>query len=223
MSVAAEYRTVVGLGNPGLRYLTTRHNIGFLVTDLLRAASSATDEDQFANRLASHARAALDGELDRIGWQEHAGRLEAPLSVCGRSIALIKPQTFMNCSGEPLQEFLSFKKIPISQVIVVHDEIDLPLGSVRVKVDGGEGGHNGLRSISSTCGGRGYARIRLGIGKPPLGSPLAQSEDGVATWVLSKFTSEERLIVEDLLIKAAQAVVILAQEGLRAAQNRFNR
>ena len=221
--MAAQYRTVVGLGNPGPRYLTTRHNVGFLVTDLLRASSGASDEDQLESSLAANAKAALEGSLDRTGWQERAGRLEASLSICGWSASLVKPQKFMNCSGEPLQDFLSFKKTPISEVIVVHDEIDLPLGSVRVKVDGGEGGHNGLRSISSTCGGRAYARIRVGIGKPPPGSPLAQAEDGVATWVLSKFTAEERLIVEELLIRAAKAVVVLAREGVRTAQNRFNR
>lgn len=223
MSVAAEYRAVVGLGNPGSRYAATRHNIGFIVTDLLRAASGATGEDDLDARLVAHVKAAVRSDLDRSGWTQRDERLEAQLSVGDWSATLIKPQTFMNLSGEPLRDFLSFKKIPLSQVIVVHDEIDLPLGAVRVKVDGGEGGHNGLRSISAVCGGRGYARVRVGIGKPAPGSPLAQAEDGVATWVLSRFAPEEAPFVEELVIKSAKAVVSLAREGLRAAQNRFNR
>ena len=221
--MSVEYRTVVGLGNPGPKYLPTRHNVGFVVTDLLCTASGARNLDEFHANLTRHAPAALRGDLDRSGWQERDDRLEASVSVGDWSASLIKPQTFMNRSGEPLQPFLSFKKVPISSVIVVHDEIDLPLGCVRIKVDGGEGGHNGLRSISAMCGGRGYARIRVGIGKPPAGSPLAQSEDGVATWVLSRFTTEEQPIVEALVVRAAMAVVSLAQDGLRAAQNAFNR
>jgi PTH1 family peptidyl-tRNA hydrolase len=130
--------------------------------------------------------------------------------------------TFMNRSGEPLQRFLSYKKIDIANVIVAHDEIDIAFGSVRIKVDGGEGGHNGLRSISDCCGGRGYARVRVGVGRPPPGSPLLRDPDGVAAWVLSKFSREEAPIAEELLAKAAAAVVELARHGLRAAQNRFN-
>ena len=221
--MSVEYRTVVGLGNPGVKYLGTRHNIGFAVVDALRAAAGADSLDQLHDSLSRHATAASRGGLDRDGWQERDGRLEASVSVVDWSAALIKPQTFMNRSGEPLQSFLAFKKVPIAQVIVVHDEIDLPLGTVRIKVDGGEGGHNGLRSISTVCGGRGYARVRVGIGKPPMGSPLATAEDGVATWVLSRFTSEEQRFVEELVQRSALAVVTLAREGLKAAQNRFNR
>jgi PTH1 family peptidyl-tRNA hydrolase len=221
--VSVEYRTVVGLGNPGSRYAATRHNIGFAVVDLLRAASGARGEDELRARLTSDVRSALNGSLDTRGWHERDERLESSISIDDWSATLVKPQTFMNRSGEPLQGFLAFKKIPLSEVIVVHDEIDLPLGSVRIKVDGGEGGHNGLRSISSCCGGRNYVRIRVGIGKPPPGSPMSQSEDGVAAWVLSRFSSEEGPFVEELAIRSALAVVAVAKEGLRAAQNRFNR
>lgn len=221
--MASEYRAVVGLGNPGSRYLCTRHNIGFLVTDLIRSASGASDDDEFNARLLSNVKSALRGELDQAGWSSRDERLEAPVTVGDWSASLIKPQAFMNRSGEPLRDFLAFKKIPIAEVVVVHDEIDLPLGSVRVKVDGGEGGHNGLRSISSVCGGRAYARVRVGVGKPPEGSPMSKAEDGVAAWVLSRFNSEELPFVEELMVRSAQAVVCLAREGLRTAQNRFNR
>jgi PTH1 family peptidyl-tRNA hydrolase len=130
--------------------------------------------------------------------------------------------TYMNRSGEPLQGFLSYKKILINQVIVIHDEIDIPFGGVRVKVDGGEGGHNGLRSISERCGGRGYARLRVGVGKPPPGSHWDGRPDGVAGWVLSKFAADERVIAEELVVRGVLAAIELGTKGLRAAQNRFN-
>lgn len=218
-----EYRTVVGLGNPGTRYLGTRHNIGFAVADLLRASSGAHSSGDLHQRLAHNAPAAARGDLDTTGWQELEGRQEAALVVPHWSAMLVKPRTFMNRSGEPLQSLLAFKKIPVCEVIVVHDEVDLPLGSVRVKVGGGEGGHNGLRSISAECGGRDYARVRVGVGKPAPGSPLAASEEGLATWVLSRFSGEEAPFVEELLVRAASAVVTLACEGAAVAQNRFNR
>ncbi len=221
--MSAGFQTIVGLGNPGARYDSTRHNIGFAVVDALRATSLAHDGAGVEAECRANARAALAGTLAGAGWLERSGYSEAALHVSDWSGSVIKPQTFMNRSGEPLQAFLSFRKIPISQVIVVHDEIDLPFGVVRVKVDGGEGGHNGLRSISERCGGRGYARVRVGVGKPPVGSPLAQAPDGVATWVLGRFSQEEQPFAEELVGRACGAVVTLLLEGLKKAQNKYNR
>lgn len=221
--MSANYLTVVGLGNPGSQYDLTRHNIGFAVVDALRACSGIVDIADLRGAVLRNAPAALAGDLGDSGWTGRAGFREASCIVDDWSGALIKPMTFMNRSGEPLQGYLSYRKIPISQVIVVHDEIDIPFGAVRVKVDGGEGGHNGLRSISEVCGGRAYARVRVGVGRPPEGSPLLREPDGVATWVLGRFTTEERPLAEELLAKAASAVIELARHGLRAAQNRFNR
>jgi PTH1 family peptidyl-tRNA hydrolase len=221
--LSANYLTVVGLGNPGPQYDLTRHNIGFAVVDALRASSGVTDLADLRGAVLHNASAALSGDLADSGWVGRTGFKEASCTVGNWSGTLIKPMTFMNRSGEPLQGFLNYKKIPISQVIVVHDEIDIPFGSVRVKADGGEGGHNGLRSISECCGGRGYARVRVGVGRPPEGSPLLREPDGVASWVLGKFSKEERLIAEELLARAVGAVIELARHGLRSAQNRFNR
>jgi PTH1 family peptidyl-tRNA hydrolase len=221
--LSAHFVTVVGLGNPGRQYDLTRHNIGFAVVDALRACSGTGDLADLRGELLRHAPAALAGDLGETGWTGRSSYRDASCSIGDWSGALIKPMTFMNRSGEPLQGYLSYKKIPISQVIVVHDEIDIPFGSVRVKADGGEGGHNGLRSISELCGGRAYARVRVGVGRPPEGSPLLRDPDGVATWVLGRFTAEERPVAHELLAKAASAVVELARHGLRAAQNRFNR
>lgn len=221
--MGAEFLTVVGLGNPGSRYTGTRHNIGFAVLDALRHARLSADGEGMEQECRPLAKRALAGDLEREGWSERGAHYEASMRVGDWSSALIKPQTFMNRSGEPLSSFLSFKKIPISQVIVVHDEIDIPFGAVRVKVDGGEGGHNGLRSISALCGGRNYVRVRVGVGKPPPESPLMQSEEGIATWVLSRFTQEEQPYAEELVAKACAAVVCIGLHGLKFAQNKFNR
>jgi PTH1 family peptidyl-tRNA hydrolase len=220
--VSAGFLTVVGLGNPGSRYTSTRHNIGFAVVDALKASSIPGDGSGVESECRAHARAAIAGELGGAGWSERSDYSESSLAIGKWSGSIIKPQSFMNRSGEPLSRFLSFRKVDICQVIVVHDEIDLPFGAVRVKVDGGEGGHNGLRSISSECGGRGYARVRVGVGKPPPGSPLAASPDGVATWVLGRFSQEEQPIAEEMVGRACAAVVTLILSGVRAAQNKFN-
>jgi len=221
--VSPHCTAVVGLGNPGDRYNGTRHNIGFAVVDALRACSGLSDYAEVEAAARTHAAAAISGGLSERGWSEKTGYLESTTSVGDWSASLVKPVTFMNRSGEPLQRFLSFRKIPLSQVVVVHDEIDIPFGALRIKVDGGEGGHNGLRSISELCGGRGYTRIRVGVGKPPPGSPLSAQPDGVATWVLGRFSHEEQSYAEELVARAAAAVALLGRLGLKAAQNAYNR
>lgn len=213
---------VVGLGNPGARYDSTRHNIGFAVVDALQACSGLRDPSDVRAEALKKAQAALAGKIAEHGWFDKGEHRESQLSLGDWSAISIKPMTFMNRSGEPLQRVLHFRKIPISQVIVVHDEIDIPFGTIRVKQDGGEGGHNGLRSISEMCGGRGYTRVRVGVGKPPSGSPLSQNPDGIATWVLGKFTGEEEPFAEELVARAAEAVMLLGVKGIRAAQNLVN-
>jgi PTH1 family peptidyl-tRNA hydrolase len=214
-----EFSVVVGLGNPGSQYDATRHNVGFAVVDLLRSLSGSPDSVSISADSGRYATSALAGSLAMSGWTKRDGFLESNCSIGSWSGYLIKPMTFMNRSGEPLQRFLNYRKIALGQVIVVHDEIDIPFGSLKVKMDGGEGGHNGLRSISECCGGRGYARVRLGVGKPPPGSPLAVSQDGIANWVLSRFSGEEQPYAEELVVKGARAVMELATKGLKSAQN----
>ncbi len=213
-----DYSVVVGLGNPGFEYDATRHNVGFAVVDLLRAISGIDDIGEVASRSAAHARAAISGSLGQHGWQGRQGFLEATCTIGGWSGHLIKPMTFMNRSGEPLQHFLHYRKVAINQVVVVHDEIDIPFAALRVKVDGGEGGHNGLRSISELCGGRAYSRVRVGVGKPPPGSPLLQRPDGIAQWVLGRFSAEEQPLAEELVVNGVRAVCALVTQGLRSAQ-----
>jgi PTH1 family peptidyl-tRNA hydrolase len=221
--MSSGFLAVIGLGNPGARYAGTRHNIGFAVVDCLRLCAAVQQPADVRDIVKPRAADALSGRLDRDGWSDKGDALEAVTAVAGWRAGLLKPQTFMNRSGEPTQRYLAFKKIQLSQLIVVHDEIDLPLGVLRVKIDGGEGGHNGLRSISELCGGRGYTRVRVGVGKPPPGSPLASQPDGVATWVLGRYSAEEAPLAEELVIKAVEAVVCLGLKGVKEAQNRFNR
>ncbi len=217
------FSVVVGLGNPGSQYDTTRHNIGFAVIDALRACSGLRDASELKIAAQSHARDALAGSLGSNGWLSRNGFLEASCSIGDWSGHLIKPMTYMNRSGEPLRSFLQFRKISLAQVIVAHDEIDIPFGALRVKFDGGEGGHNGLRSISESCAGRGYARVRVGVGKPPAGSPQALKEDAIASWVLSRFSAEEHPYAEELVVSGVLAIYELATKGMRSAQNRINK
>jgi PTH1 family peptidyl-tRNA hydrolase len=220
--VSSPFLVVAGLGNPGARYDLTRHNVGFAVVDALRACSGVANSDELSKEVGRIAALAVEGRLASQGWIERTGYHESAFVIGDWSVKLVKPMTFMNRSGEPLQAVLAYSKIDISKVIVVHDEIDIPFGQVRIKVDGGEGGHNGLRSISNHCGGRGYARVRVGVGKPPADSPLLANPDGVATWVLSKFNLDERQTAEALVAKSVIAVAELGLNGVRTAQNRFN-
>ncbi len=213
---------IAGLGNPGPRYNGTRHNIGFSVVDLLASVGSCASEDEFLRLAQPLLAEALDGRLDHNRWVDKGERLESSFSVGGVGGGLVKPRTFMNRSGEPLQPFLAFRKVPLTALIVVHDEIDIPAGALRVKFGGGEGGHNGLRSIVAVCGGKDFARVRVGVGKPPPEAPGFQGEEGIARWVLSRYVADEKTLMEALVLKAAQAALSLAKDGLSATQNRFN-
>lgn len=219
----AEESVIVGLGNPGPKYDGTRHNIGFAVVDLLKECSGATTIEDFYRRAKGVAADAVDGRLDLRGWEDKKTVQVAKFSLLSESGYLVKPRTFMNRSGEPLREVLAFRKIPLNRVVVAHDEIDIPVGALRVKFGGGEGGHNGLRSIAAECGGKEFARIRCGVGKPAPGSAAFQGEEGIARWVLSRYTSDERSVVEQLVVRAAEAAISLLSQGLKDTQNRFNR
>lgn len=221
---------VVGLGNPGQRYDGTRHNIGFAVVDLIChwtqvfSSSITFEERDFApNADSSVCIEALRGSLSSQGWTVKADYSVASFRWAGSQVVLMKPLSYMNRSGEPLSAFLRFKKVPLQNVIVVHDEIDLPLGVVRVKSGGGEGGHNGLRSISNTCGGRDYLRVRVGVGKPAPSDKAFLGEEGIARWVLSAFAADECVAAGELVAKSARAVLETISKGVAHAQNRFNR
>lgn len=182
---------IVGLGNPGPRYAATRHNIGLGVIELLA--------DRMGGRLKAH----------RSRCEIVEGRLG------GVPVVLARPLSFMNESGGPVNAAARFFKVPVSRIVVVHDDLDLPFGTLRLKRGGGEGGHNGLRSISSALGSRDYARVRFGIGRPP-------GRQDPADFVLREFSVAERKELEFLIDRAADATEALVTSGLEAAQNTYN-
>ena len=182
---------VVGLGNPGPTYVGNRHNAGFLVLDELAT--------RVGGRFKAH-----KGRADLI-----EGRL------AGQRTLLAKPKSYMNVSGGPVASLRDFYKVPTEQILVVHDELDIPFGSVRLKRGGGDNGHNGLRSISSAVGSPDYLRVRIGIGRPP-------GRQDPADFVLKDFAAAERKELPFLLDRGADAVEALLTGPLEAAQNTFH-
>jgi peptidyl-tRNA hydrolase, PTH1 family len=182
---------VAGLGNPGSKYEGTRHNAGFLVVDeLVRRWGATLKSDRFGNLAGS-----------------------APIR--GNKAVFAKPQKFMNLSGSPLRGLLGFYKGTVENLVVVHDEVDLPFGTLKIKLGGGHGGHNGLRDIHRHMGDNGYLRVRFGVGRPPAGWETAD-------YVLGQWTNEEQAALGAAVDKAADAVETLVEKGLQAAMNQFH-
>ena len=194
---------VVGLGNPGKKYERNRHNVGFMVADRLRADGGLPDYKEKFSGVFSRGRVST---------------IAAPAAEQGAGDAmLLKPMTFMNLSGDSVQPAAAFVKVDPAHVIVVHDELDLPFGDVRVKVGGGHAGHNGLRSIIERLGTPDFLRVRVGIGRPP---PDFRGE--VADYVLSDFGPSDRAELPDVLARAAEAVRLIVGKGPGPAQNTVN-
>ncbi len=189
---------IVGLGNPGTSYSGHRHNVGAMVADELATRTAAS--------LRSHKARATAAEVRLPPVQ---GGLPGPRAI------IAKPLTFMNESGGPVAGLLSFYKIPVENLIVIHDELDIPFAEVRLKLGGGEGGHNGLRSVTKSVGTRDYLRVRVGIGRPP-------GRMDPADYVLHAFSSNERSEVPLLIGDSADAVECLVSDGLVAAQQQWH-
>jgi len=183
---------VAGLGNPPAEYGGTRHNVGAELIDLL----------------ASDARSALSRN-------RRAGCRTAEIRLGGASVVLAVPESYMNVSGGPVQRAAGWYRIPIARIIVCHDDLDVPLGELRFKRGGGNGGHNGLRDLDRALGTADYLRVRVGVGRPPGNAPAADH-------VLRPFSTEERDVVATVLTTAAEAVTMLVAEGLEATQNRYH-
>lgn len=183
---------IVGLGNPGNEYDGTRHNVGFEVVDALaERASAAFSDRKFKARLGR-------------------GKLE------GQECLFMKPQTFMNLSGESVGPALGFYKLTTTDVVVLHDDLDLDVGRLKLKQGGGHGGHNGLRSLIEHLPDANFVRVRIGVGRPP-------PRWDVADYVLSRFRSEERDAIERALKDAQEATETIIRDGLRRAMNVYNR
>ncbi|MBR2896840.1 MAG: aminoacyl-tRNA hydrolase [Oscillospiraceae bacterium] len=183
---------IVGLGNPGANYERTRHNAGFRVLALL------------ADR--------LHVKIDRVRFRAKTARAE----IEGHPVLLMMPQTYMNASGLSVSEAASFYKIPRERVLVISDDIDLPVGKLRVRREGSAGGHNGLKSITSSLGGQNYPRVKLGVGAKP------HPDYELADWVLGRLSAQEEKVFADVLGHAADAVCAIVRDGTDKAMAKFN-
>jgi len=182
---------VAGLGNPGREYERTRHNVGFLVAD------------ELARRFGVSV------------WKTEFKSYKAESYFNNEKIVLLKPLTYMNLSGEALREVVRYYKIDIENVIVIHDELDIRFGRVKVKSGGGSAGNKGIESIIHLLGTRDFQRIRVGIGKPLGGKEIVSH-------VLSKFASDEKEELEEIIITAADAAIEILKNGINSALNKFN-
>ncbi|MGW5349979.1 aminoacyl-tRNA hydrolase [Streptomyces sp. NPDC004031] len=187
---------VAGLGNPGPEYAGNRHNIGFMVADLLASRMGGSFK-----RSGKAQAQVLEGRIGPPG----------PLS---RRVVLVKPMSFMNLSGGPVTALRDFYKVPTEQIVAVHDELDIPYPTLRLKLGGGDNGHNGLKSLTKAMGPD-YLRVRAGIGRPP-------GRMDVAAFVLKDFSSTERKELEWFVDRAADAVEALVGDGLERAQSTYN-
>ena len=188
MEEAPQIRLIAGLGNPGPEYATTRHNIGFMVVDQVAAQFGST-------------------------W-ERSTKWDASWAKCGPAL-LVKPMSFMNRSGYPLFAIAQFYKIEAQEILVVLDDLALPLGRLRLRARGGSGGHNGLESIIMQFGTEEIARMRIGIGEAP--------REGSVDYVLSRFFEEEKPVVRSTIDRAVEAVKCAIDNGLVSAMNSFNK
>jgi peptidyl-tRNA hydrolase len=184
-------KLIVGLGNPGKNYVGTKHNVGFEVIDLVAKAIGAN-----VNKI-KHKAMVGDGFIG------------------GEKVILLKPQTFMNLSGESVKEAATFYKIPIEDIVIIYDDISLPVGSTRIREKGSAGGHNGMKNIIAHLGTDNFIRIRVGIGAKPNGWDLAD-------YVLSRFEKGDEPLILSGYERAAKAVEIIVKDGIQAAMNQTN-
>lgn len=182
---------IVGLGNPGREYAQTRHNIGFMLIDRLTV------------------------RLNARGMKVQSKAIVMTAQHEGRKLILAKPQTYMNLSGQAVQGLARFYKLPLERILVAHDDLDLPFCTIRMRPGGGAGGQKGIKSIMEQLGTPEFARLRLGIDRPP-------GRMDAAAYVLQEFTQKELLTVSETLDRAADAALTWVTEGLNAAMNRFN-
>ena len=181
---------IAGLGNPGKKYEKTRHNLGFMVIDeLARRNSVSVDKSKFKS---------LTGEF-KLG---------------GEKVILMKPQTYMNLSGEAIREAVNFYKIDLKNLLVIYDDLDIPMGALRIRTSGSSGTHNGMKSVGSQLGSRDFPRVRIGIG--------SNEDDNLIDFVIGKPSKSEEAVLSDTVSEAAHAVECYIADGIDKAMNRFN-
>lgn len=182
-------KVVVGLGNPGPRYKDTRHNVGFQALEELARRHPVQREESRFDAIVAH------------------------LQINREKVFLLKPLTYMNLSGRAVRGLVSYYKIDLQDIIVIYDDMDLPVGSVRIRPAGGTGGHRGMNSLVENLGSRNFARIRIGIGRPP---------DEAVDWVLGHFTPAEKPLIQNAVVRAADAVEYWLDHGIDKVMNEYN-
>jgi PTH1 family peptidyl-tRNA hydrolase len=183
---------IVFLGNPGLRYENTRHNVGFFVADIIEKKT--------------------ESKINRVKYNS----LTAVATLGKQRVFCIKPQTYMNLSGGPVRQAMRFYKVPLSNVIVVTDDAALPVGKLRIRRMGASGGHNGVKDIISKCGGEGFPRIKVGVGSPQ------NEEYDMADWVLSKLAPQEEAALREAAADAAHALEVITNKSIEQAMGLYN-
>ncbi|MCB0411301.1 MAG: aminoacyl-tRNA hydrolase [Bdellovibrionales bacterium] len=186
-------KMIVGLGNPGPKYLMTRHNVGFMVIDSLAHRWNCPSD-----------------------FREDKKALVTKIKTSNEDVLLVKPQTFMNLSGESVQPLMNFYKIELKDLLVVHDEVDLPFGQLRFVINRGHGGQNGVRNIHDRLGSKAYGRLRLGVGSPP------HPDFSVADYVLQAYSKSEQSHLPDVLSLACEAIEFFVDNGLEKTANEYN-
>ena len=184
-------KIIAGLGNPGAEYAKTKHNVGFMLMDALAA------------------------HLNAASWWEAFHSLVLEVRIGGEKVFLVKPLTYMNNSGEALGPMLSYYKLDTEDLVVAHDDMDIPAGTVRIRKKGGSGGHNGIKSIIDHVGSENFARVRIGIGRPPAGW-------SVINHVLAPFSAEDVPRIREAIDYLLPAMECIAQDGTDLAMNRYN-
>lgn len=183
---------IVFLGNPGAKYTNTRHNAGFMTADAVTKKYGV--------------------KIDRLKYKA----LTAQCEIGGEKVFLMKPQTYMNLSGDAVKPAMAFYKVPTDHVLVISDDISLPTGKLRIRRSGSAGGHNGLKDIIAKCGGDGFPRIKIGVGTPP------HPDYDVADWVLGVFRNQDAVAMAEAAEKAAEAIESVIKDGVDKAMGKYN-
>jgi PTH1 family peptidyl-tRNA hydrolase len=191
-------KLIVGLGNPGFLYARNRHNIGFMcVSHLARTHKITYDRKQ------GHARTGIG-------------------NIAGKRVVLARPQIYMNASGESVSALMKKLNVNASDLIVIHDDLDLPVGKIRLRTGGSSGGHKGIDSIIVRIGTGDFYRVRVGIGRPEIDAEATDKESAVIDYVLKDFTPDEKKVIDTVIPEVSEAIAYLLAEGLTAAMNKYN-
>ncbi len=191
-------KLIVGLGNPGPEYARNRHNTGFMCVSY------------FARKYG-------------ITWNKKQGKARVGMGeVAGNKVVVARPQTYMNNSGESVSLLVRKYKVDLADLIVIHDDLDLPPGKIRIRQDGGAGGHKGIKSIVASLGSPDFVRVRVGIGRPAESEGATENDSAIIDYVLRDFAPEEKSVIAEVVPRVSEAIACLLDEGLTAAMNRYN-